>query len=1024
MPQQKYRIYELSARAVISHAREVDGVYRFHLNQRATEKCKSVSALHEQDDNALFFQTMCVLHGNDFAVPSDDRLITDLSDVIFYMNFEGIFDHSGTGKQLERQRKAKDMFRPEGVCLNFGSGEHHYLAFERSGSMSRQARLSFIRADVYEEVRRRIMLDMQIGDCQLSKLYAYNGLMLSSGTRIENIGIDSPHRVIVIDNIKRTIKNVRVITVADDGTNNCTRKYYREETSKDITITCFDGEGLISKEYAKTLDKAYCGRHLHTSFQIRLPYIKGMLHQVDFKQFFHSAGTKTITDLWGVVHQIDDVDVILTKSQFKGYGWLKDNGMSWDDYWEAFRRYRHALYITNTSKEVPAGYTELNYQFLTTVSIRADEFRPADLPDGWDHSPAEDSRNWLTKQTELVYYNFCANKQFRQNYFLYELKQRGLFNKKSRAYHLASILKKNPLFINEPVYANELESMANKILKQYAVGRLLVAGDNRYLSGDLLDFLVLLLDGKQVRTKRQRTFYDIAVANQFPESAFYAPGAVYEHDETCTLLRNPHIARNEELQLSLYDDKNNMRKFFLGHLTDVVMVNAYMLAAERLGGADYDGDMIRTIADPILNACVRRNYDYERFVKYKSFTNEENIPLLMIPSVEAQIRNADDWEARFETVSSTFSARIGQICNAALDRSIIAYNENSDTEERQRCREETETLAILTGLEIDSAKSGVKPDLSEYLGGHTVKRTAFLRYKTLVENAEERRTWYEPTHKEKIRKFFQKTDWEQVDSNVERLPYLARKLRENTPRITSIPAEDNDLFVFAQKDGWERALNQQYLSAISALLEDYKECLSRIRSCRVPLRNKQRKKDIDRILYSRGQEDIYDADELYALFQTLPAERISLLRLALREQAWHFTDTETRESFLLEYLPEQDFVEYYDLLSDFRHSGFRILGDLVCDIDDENADSTRKDLIRKNDSDAFKIMMDAYINKPASQGYREAVSTCCRFILDQIVKPSQAVAYVVALGERALIWDLLVDQIEKSVLRREDRHAE
>ena len=31
---------------------------------------------------------------------------------------------------------------------------------------------------------------------------------------------------------------------------------------------------------------------------------------------------------------------------------------------------------------------------------------------------------------------------------------------------------------------------------------------------------------------------------------------------------------------------------------------------------------------------------------------------------------------------------------------------------------------------------------------------------------------------------------------------------------------------------------------------------------------------------------------------------------------------------------------------------------------------------------------------------------------------------VVALGERALIWDLLIDQIEKSVLRREDRHAE
>ena len=38
-----------------------------------------------------------------------------------------------------------------------------------------------------------------------------------------------------------------------------------------------------------------------------------------------------------------------------------------------------------------------------------------------------------------------------------------------------------------------------------------------------------------------------------------------------------------------------MRKYYLGHLTDVVMVDANMLAAERLGGADYDGDMIKTM---------------------------------------------------------------------------------------------------------------------------------------------------------------------------------------------------------------------------------------------------------------------------------------------------------------------------------------------------------------------------------------------------------------------------------------------
>ena len=53
-------------------------------------------------------------------------------------------------------------------------------------------------------------------------------------------------------------------------------------------------EGLISKEYAARLNKALGGRH--TSFQIRLPFVKGMLHQVDFHDFFRSAGTTHLTD--------------------------------------------------------------------------------------------------------------------------------------------------------------------------------------------------------------------------------------------------------------------------------------------------------------------------------------------------------------------------------------------------------------------------------------------------------------------------------------------------------------------------------------------------------------------------------------------------------------------------------------------------------------------------------------------------------------------------------------------------------
>ena len=529
MPLVKYRIYELSARAVISYGREQDGAYTFRLSAAETEKCKSLSAPHEQDDNALFYQTMCVLRSDAFTGTPGGQLVTDLSDIIFYMDFSGIFDRSGARKKhLIRQEKARALFRPEGVSLDFGSGAHRYLAFERSGSMSRQARLAFIREDFYDTVCRRIMMDMTIGDCQLSKLYAYNGLMLSSGIRIDGIGIDRPHRVVVIDNPTRTERNVSVITVEDDGTQSSTRKYHRVEKKEDIEITCFDGEGLISKEYARVVDEKLCGKKVHTSFQIRMPYVKGMLHEVDFKDFLTLCGTDTITDLWGMEHSVRDVDVILTKSMFKGYGWLTASGMNWEDYRTVFRKYRHALYITNVSKEKPEQTTELNYQFLTTVSIQGDEFRPADLPDGWDHSPETDERNWLTKQTELAYYNFCADESFRQNYFLEKFERVSWWERhQGKDQILAAVLKKNPSFINEPVYAKRLEDEADKIVEQYAVGRLIVAGDNRYLSGDLLDFLAFLLPTVPPRKRRQRMFYSTVMTDHFPESSFYAPQAAY-----------------------------------------------------------------------------------------------------------------------------------------------------------------------------------------------------------------------------------------------------------------------------------------------------------------------------------------------------------------------------------------------------------------------------------------------------------------------------------------------------------------
>lgn len=1006
----RYRIYLLSAKSILSYAKEEGGAVTIALNRDATRRCV-VQGRQEQEENALFFQIQCALHGDGFTPTEESGVVEDLSAVLCYVDFSGIFDRNGVSPRVARlQALAEALFRPEGVTLDLGDGPRQYVAFERSNSMSRMGRLSFIRADLWETVRRRIMLDLELGQCQLSKLYAYNGLMLSTGTRVEGIEIDRPHRVIVVDN--HSLKSsARVITVEDVGGTDSVRRYRRVERMEDFSVTEFDGEGLISKEYAARLNKTLGGRH--TSFQIRLPFVKGMLHQVDFHDFFRSAGTTHLTDLWGVNHPVAKVDIILTKSMFKGYGWLAENGKSWEDYWAAFRKYRHALYVTNVSKERPQGFTQLNYQFLTTLSMTGEEFRPRDLPDGWEHSPKEDARQWLTKATETEYYKLRADAAYRRQVFTRQAGWWGA-DRKSRAYLLGKLLEKNPAFMGESVYQEQLEAMAQRLLKDYALGRLQVAGDVRFLSGDLLQFLVTLLDvTPKKRTKSQRTFLSVALSMEFQDHAFYAPRPGYKGKSACTILRNPHIARNEEILLDPYRPVEQMRKHYLGHLTDVVMVSSTMYAAERLGGADFDGDMVKTIADPIVNRCVKRNYESEKL------DNIDNLPFLKIPSIEARIQDAGDWRARFQTVRDTFSSRVGQISNAALARSVIAYNENSQAEERQQAREEVETLAILTSLEIDSAKSGVKPDLSPYLGKPRKQKNLFLTYKYRMEGkAEKRKGAWSPA--KQARDFLRSTDWEQVDANLERLPYLAWQLEEHTPKLREPSQPDEVLFTFAQDPQWKEKLPQASRKLVEEMVLEYQRCLGRIRASMAPVREQPHRTDVERILYARGQEELVTAEELYAAFSALEPEQVTALLEQIREQAWQFLPPGEREDFLREHLPTDLVDEYGGLLCDFRAGGYRILGDLLLDVERENRLETSRQLHRAGDSEQMTEMLESYKNKTVRESYREAAARGCRRYLERHIQPKLAVQCAAALGKRSFLWDVLLDAV-LATARKEER---
>ena len=62
----RYRIYLLSAKSILSYAKEEGGAVTIALNRDATRRCV-VSGRQEQEENALFFQIQCALHGDWFT---------------------------------------------------------------------------------------------------------------------------------------------------------------------------------------------------------------------------------------------------------------------------------------------------------------------------------------------------------------------------------------------------------------------------------------------------------------------------------------------------------------------------------------------------------------------------------------------------------------------------------------------------------------------------------------------------------------------------------------------------------------------------------------------------------------------------------------------------------------------------------------------------------------------------------------------------------------------------------------------
>ena len=685
-----------------------------------------VDSIDSFEENALFYQMKKTLHKE--GARWDEN---SLQHHILYIDFNEIFK----GEVVEAEEKTdykeeellcnnasietklRFLFNPNyGVKIRFKNGDQKtFVPFDKSSSMARNCRITFIDCEIKEELDSRLQLDFNFQSIQmvLSKFYAYRGLYLTSAHRIssdERFKLNA-ETVIVLSDDKNTIidkgNKIKLFkeTYREKDEHGEIFWQFGEKTaeSKDLTITPFDGEGIISKRYAHLINKRLGKYGYHSeqkptadfsseasTFQIRMPFTKGVLHAVDFNGFISEYVTNDesiwIKDIFGIPRDLRKAEIILTESMFKAHAWMEaiwlneGHSLTADDdimkhYFDKMDTYDHALYVGNTNISLSStDVVKMNYQFLNTLDITKEEFEELVVK----HN----------SQTESVKELFLNDIDDMSDDF--ETQSIPVWKKS---------LYKNRSFLHNNKVRGLLNGTKESLLLDCALGKIRVKGECRFLSCDLLAFLIFITK-KIENSNFEEKFRNLSKETLFADRFFMPNEKIsLSPDKYYGILRNPHLSRNEQVMLRPYiAKKDSVYDKYFSHLSGIVMLSRNSLAPNTLSGADFDGDLVKIVSqEEIVEAIKRGTYEKDK----NGFTRK--LAIIDIPKTTA-IKETDKGSITYKIIKNTFSNSIGQISNLAIRIGEKEYFEN-DPKLKNKCAECT----IVTGIEIDAAKTGLHP---------------------------------------------------------------------------------------------------------------------------------------------------------------------------------------------------------------------------------------------------------------------------------------------------------------------------
>lgn len=538
----------------------------------------------------------------------------------------------------------------------------HYTRFGKSASQGKSGITAFVCDEIFDELYMITQMDVEIDECVISKYEAQRCLPFSSCTLIH----DYMPNIVIIDEYEKTLEHQFIKYVVEKEKtyidNNGNAKKYKsreiEEGFKDLKLSPFDGCGCHEQEFMENVSAQLGLDYNVIGTQVRLPFIKGYSLYVPFRRILKEWGYTTITDIYGVVHDIDNIDCIWNISMFKGHKIFKNKygNDAWNEYMNTVRKYNFKLGISKYSHHVKNlnRYTRMNFQYLQCLDLWNDKYVKNFESKDFENYNILDTDNAgkiikLAKYTTDLYENIIKGNKF------YTYKFMGINdteNYETESKYLEAALV-NDVMLKDPAVKQFIYRKLKKAIDEAKVGKIYCSGFYHTGIGDMIGYLQFAVGEEPVGCLKERELY----------SGNFKCGDVVS-------FRSPLVDPSEVNKIKNVNNDILDKWFDYFKDQDVVMFNMYDISAPQQGGADFDGDIFYLSDDPIIiNSKIdkpiildvedkvtakSKQYTKENIVEYEVMTRDNRIGEItnVATSIENRYTTNQDIQKTYDDYSS------------------------------------------------------------------------------------------------------------------------------------------------------------------------------------------------------------------------------------------------------------------------------------------------------------------------------------------------------------------------------------